>query len=1287
MRRFLQNKIIKTLILGVVALVVLWGGMCLFGRRATGDESLINIAELSDEFMEQYFDDYAEMTSKGDQENLLVVVSYERPNGYGAVDVVEAPNHTYFMMYNSAEARDTAYERLKADDLVSVEKNEMMQLAENNSWGVSEMGLDVASAKTGYSHGYASVAIIDTGLDMVSFRNLYPERGLSAYDVETGESSWREMKDDNGHGTHVAGIVADGTPGSVSLMIIRAVRDGYRELSSADVTTGIYRAIDYGAEVINLSLGSYNRSDSQELALKSAKGGNIVAVAAAGNDKTSNTIYPAGYDCTISVSAVNSNLSFASSYSNYGSTIDFAAPGTDVMSINGKKSGTSMAAPHVAAAAAILKIYNNRLPVDTTKEILKQYARDLGDSGWDQYYGYGFIDLSEVDFCDSEYCDESGVFDGEVPEYVKAEIEEVTLTSKNYYSIQNLMLTEVNLYTDATNYVTKKLQEVDNLEIIGYNPESTSQQEVEIRCGSLSTSVMVTNPAEYESGWEYDVNENNEIMLTKYINDRHEEISRVYVPSRIDGKNVVRLVGEESGGDAAFQQSYDIRDQIEEVYLPETLTSVGENMFDRFWVLRKVVMEADLVRLGDEVFRNDEKLKTVEGKIVELGENTFFDNILLESIELAEGLTEIPSRAFGNCTSLKGIRIPSTVTSIGWEAFAYDYSLETLEFAGNNLRVIEWSAFGSTAALNSANLPEGLEEIENYAFEYSGISSVYIPASVETIGNEAFSNCSDLATIVVANGNQKYYDVDDKALMQDNWSGTTLITGTKSFTIPATTTRIGSNAFARKFTSIALAIPDSVKYIDYRAFYGCTGLTIVAIPKTTSIGSGVFALGEDKNGDYVNLDAIMFVYNDSLGYDYAVNEQFDFETIDASYARVVDEFEYGETLTNNTEVEMYYDYGETKDGVYTKYTGIGGRKEVRNVSNFVSTAYSGNYDYFRIGDTFFTATYVDYWSKNATIDVEVTVNGELPEPELPEGLVGKLRASLYTVELPEGFSWMDSSTSMDELGEHTYLARYVPENVEMYAPMDNVEITVEVLPMRTKLPDPEIILENKLFDDSWNIDAKYITINIDGLTNDDFYAYAYTDDYEVGTTTARVYIYLNWNVGEDYGFGDNYDYYYEYVLDGYEILPAPIVDVDNLAEGIAKVEVLDDGIMVTADEACMVIISRDGGETYEKVSTIVATENENQYKFEFGLAEGMDVKVVLKGDGDLDGMVTPADFNRLNRSLISPTLGTRYRALTDIEKLLFDLDGDDEVTPADLNTLNRALISPTLGPRYKKIQW
>ena len=125
----MSKHLIKKLVWSVAAVALVAGATCgvlwLINNRKV---SIAETEEPTDEQFEQYFTDYAEMTASHDPENLLIVMSEGRPETYGAVDVVDAPWHTYYLMYESAEARDEAYSKLEQDDSISVEKNTKMQL-------------------------------------------------------------------------------------------------------------------------------------------------------------------------------------------------------------------------------------------------------------------------------------------------------------------------------------------------------------------------------------------------------------------------------------------------------------------------------------------------------------------------------------------------------------------------------------------------------------------------------------------------------------------------------------------------------------------------------------------------------------------------------------------------------------------------------------------------------------------------------------------------------------------------------------------------------------------------------------------------------------------------------------------------------------------------------------------------------------------------------------------------------------------------------------------------------
>ncbi|WP_305142692.1 S8 family peptidase [Geobacillus thermoleovorans] len=244
------------------------------------------------------------------------------------------------------------------------------------------------------------VAIIDSGVDLT-----HPDltrRLLPGYNVLADD---RSPNDENGHGTHVAGIIAsqpnngEGVAGMTWFNPIMAVKalnaDGYG--TSIDVAKGIRWAVDHGAKVINLSLGNYQPSSVLEEAIRYADAHDVVLVAASGNDSTSQASFPAAYPEVISVGAVNPDLSYAL-YSNYGDYVDVVAPGTNIAStFAGHRyaalSGTSMAAPHVTALAALIRSVNPRLSNDEVRDIILESADDLGDRGKDPYYGYGLINV------------------------------------------------------------------------------------------------------------------------------------------------------------------------------------------------------------------------------------------------------------------------------------------------------------------------------------------------------------------------------------------------------------------------------------------------------------------------------------------------------------------------------------------------------------------------------------------------------------------------------------------------------------------------------------------------------------------------------------------------------------------------------------------------------------------------------------------------------------------------------------------------------------------------------
>jgi len=273
-------------------------------------------------------------------------------------------------------------------------------------WGVDRIEAEKVWATT--SADLIKVGIIDTGID-VSHPDLVEnlKGGINTIRYASG------YNDDNGHGTHVAGITAAvnnsfgvvGVGPQIDLYAVKVLdRRGSGYLS--DVIEGLDWAIKNGMQVVNMSLGTSADVLSFREAVQRVNSAGIVQVAAAGNSGGS-VLYPAAYPEVLAISATDQTDTIAS-WSSRGAEIDLAAPGVSIYSTyKGSKyqtmSGTSMASPHVAGAAALVLSVPSKCeylidaisgcsPAEVQKR-LEMTAKDLGAS---DLYGYGLVDAEKA---------------------------------------------------------------------------------------------------------------------------------------------------------------------------------------------------------------------------------------------------------------------------------------------------------------------------------------------------------------------------------------------------------------------------------------------------------------------------------------------------------------------------------------------------------------------------------------------------------------------------------------------------------------------------------------------------------------------------------------------------------------------------------------------------------------------------------------------------------------------------------------------------------------------------
>jgi thermitase len=265
--------------------------------------------------------------------------------------------------------------------------------------------------------GGAKIGIVDTGI-RASHEDLAGKTvncagtaaGVLGLFGDPAASESRGCADDNGHGSHVAGTAASiannargvaGVSFNSPLGICKALHGAAGTGSTAGVANCIIYLADRSAKVISMSLGG-GASTTLQNAVAYAAGKDVVLVAAAGNDGNSTLNYPAAYAQVISVAATDRNDNRAS-FSNANADVEIAAPGVDILSSWNSSdsayntiSGTSMATPHVAGVAAVIRTLNSALNAAAVRTKLDGAVDDKGAAGRDPQYGFGRVNLQKA---------------------------------------------------------------------------------------------------------------------------------------------------------------------------------------------------------------------------------------------------------------------------------------------------------------------------------------------------------------------------------------------------------------------------------------------------------------------------------------------------------------------------------------------------------------------------------------------------------------------------------------------------------------------------------------------------------------------------------------------------------------------------------------------------------------------------------------------------------------------------------------------------------------------------
>ncbi|GAC1443132.1 MAG: hypothetical protein NVSMB55_15880 [Mycobacteriales bacterium] len=327
--------------------------------------------------------------------------------------VQDAQGHLTFRRGRAADAtsaRDLAGRWRREDGVVAADVEHRIRINATpdplapQQWALTTL----RAAEVGVATGQV-VAVVDTGVDAT-----HPDlTGVVLPGADLISPGGNGEVDPNGHGTHVSGIVAatagNGIGGAglaqgakiLPVRVMAADGTGF----DGDAASGVVWATDHGATVINLSFGGPNRSPVMDSAVQYALSHGVSVVVAAGNEATPTSDpveWPAADPGVIAVAAVDS-AGLRPSWSSSGAHLALSAPGVGILSTvpvtaanpsgYATWSGTSMAAPFVSAAAALLRHAVPTLTAAGVRQQLMATADDLGAPGFDTLYGAGRVDV------------------------------------------------------------------------------------------------------------------------------------------------------------------------------------------------------------------------------------------------------------------------------------------------------------------------------------------------------------------------------------------------------------------------------------------------------------------------------------------------------------------------------------------------------------------------------------------------------------------------------------------------------------------------------------------------------------------------------------------------------------------------------------------------------------------------------------------------------------------------------------------------------------------------------
>ncbi len=475
-------------------------------------------------------------------DNNINLFSTDSNSAYGFITTDSLEEAEMYIKQGIAEYIEPDYEvelYSVPDDTLYSEQWHHGTINSQNAWDLELYGDDV------------NIAVIDSGC--------YKHEDISGNLLEGYNylENNTDTTDNLGHGTHVSGIIAAemnscgivGIANNAKIVPLKCF-ENYENTRISDVIPALYDAVDkYDCHIINMSWGVDANSAVLYEAVNYAYNKGAILIAAAGNSGTSVFNYPASYDCVIGVGSVAADKT-VSYFSEHNSSVFAVAPGENILSLGidggyALSSGTSHSAPMVVSLAAILMSIDNNMTTEKFKECIINSAEDLGTAGYDNYYGYGLIDVGKAVRYklrdESYYISDITCNDGNINFGIWNNTDEALtgiLIVEAYYNTysRNIDTSQINIspgetqvykfscsgdYDNIKCFIWNSLEDMIPINKTGtYNDTEINITNSELdESGNITLECAVTNSVD---------NQQISIMVVKYNNDSFDYENAVY---------------------------------------------------------------------------------------------------------------------------------------------------------------------------------------------------------------------------------------------------------------------------------------------------------------------------------------------------------------------------------------------------------------------------------------------------------------------------------------------------------------------------------------------------------------------------------------------------------------------------------------------------------------------------------------------------------------------------------------------------------------------------------------